>query len=86
VQLVLSASNKHFEYPQLLRLSFLHSTRAGNDQQIAMVLQQHGHYRGILPKLVPGRWDILLEDKQWRLVGNLAKVDYQADVKLKPSL
>jgi hypothetical protein len=86
VNLVLKASNKLFEFPQRLKLSFLHSTRAGNDQQIALVLERPGFYRGVLPQLVPGRWDVLLEDVQWRLVGNLAKVDNRAQVSLKPSV
>jgi len=86
VKLVLTAGDRQFKFPQRLKLSFLHSTRAGNDQQIALIMEKPGHYRGSLPALVPGRWDVLLEDMQWRLVGNLAKVDYRAQVKLKPSL
>lgn len=86
VKLVLASTSKQFEFPSRLKLSFLHSTRAGNDQQIALVMESHGHYRGVLPELVPGRWDVLLEDSQWRLVGNLPKATDQAPVQLKPSL
>lgn len=86
VRLVLKAGSKQFEFPQQLKLRFLHSTRAGNDQEIALVLDKPGQYRGVLPSLVPGRWDILLEDSKWRLVGSLARVDYRLQVNLKPSV
>jgi uncharacterized protein len=55
--------------PERLRLTFLHPTKEGEDQVLALV-GQGGVYRGTIAPLQAGRWDISLEDEggSWRFV------------------
>jgi len=82
----LQLAYKHgFEPPIRLTLQFLHATRAGFDQQVALVHQGHGLYIGVLPALRPGSWYLEVGDPQWRLSGELLKAgDKQA--RLKPAV
>lgn len=60
-----------FSYPDDISLRFLHSTRAGFDTQTRLHRQGAGAYRGTLPELVPGRWHLLMEADDWRLLESL---------------
>ncbi len=60
--------------PEILRVSFLHRTRAGFDRHINVVLLPgSGHqtpfiYQAVTPDLVRGHWDVLIEAGDWRLL------------------
>lgn len=78
-------SGKGFHYPDRLRLRFLHTTRAGYDQELAVVYRGNGVYAGILPALKPGSWYVLLETGEWRLSGLLPTAD-AAGARLSPAV
>lgn len=52
----------------ILRLA--HPTRAGLDQSLNLTAVQRGVYEGQPRTLRPGRWHIVLEDRDWRLTGD----------------
>jgi hypothetical protein len=54
-----------------LNLRLVHPTRSGMDQSIAMNAVQPGVYEGQLQALRSGRWHVVLEDRDWRLAGDL---------------
>jgi len=59
------------ELPAALRLTFVHPTRAGLDQQVTLVRTARGEFMGKLRAPVAGRWLLTLEDDsgRWRVSG-----------------
>ena len=57
--------------PDTISLELLHSTRAGNDQRIALIRTADKDYHGLAKPLVPGRWYVQLTTPEWRLSGQL---------------
>jgi uncharacterized protein len=57
-----------FTYPEKLSVSFLHSTRAGLDRMVNMILTIDGIYRGNLSDLEKGKWYVYIQHDNWRLV------------------
>ncbi len=53
-----------------LTLRLLHPTRAGMDQSLNLSAVEPGVYEGQLQALQPGRWHVVLEDRDWRLTGD----------------
>jgi len=53
-----------------LVLRLVHPTRAGMDQRLEMAVVQPGVYEGQLQALRPGRWHVVLEERDWRLTGD----------------
>ncbi len=74
-----------FSLPERLQLRFLHTTRAGFDQELALIHQGKGYYLGVLPELKPGSWHILLETEQWRLSGLLPDIKHK-HIELNPAV
>lgn len=60
----------HLPLPPVVRLRWLHATRAGFDrvQEFTLIA---GAYRAPIPELVPGHWYLQLEAEDWRLQGSL---------------
>jgi hypothetical protein len=58
--------------PQTLRLRFVHPTRPGIDQAVALAADGAGSYAGKLGTPLSGRWHVVLEDEkdEWRLTGD----------------
>jgi hypothetical protein len=82
----LQLAYKHgFNPPSRLNLQFLHATRAGFDQQVALIHKGHGLYVGTLPPLHLGSWYLELGDPQWRLSGELIKAD-DKQARLQPAV
>lgn len=82
----LQLAYKHgFKPPLQLNLQFLHATRAGFDQQVALIHKGHGLYVGALPALRPGSWYLEVGDPQWRLSGELLKAD-DKKTRLQPAV
>ena len=53
-----------------LSLRLVHPTRAGMDQSVDLVALRPGVYEGQLRAPQPGRWHVVLEDRDWRLAGD----------------
>ncbi len=53
-----------------LNLRLVHPTRSGMDQSIAMNAVRPGMYEGQLQAPQPGRWHVVLEERDWRLTGD----------------
>lgn len=58
--------------PGSLELSLMHATRSGFDRQLTLLRTADGSYRGVLPALPPGGWNVQLSADDWRLVGRLS--------------
>jgi len=59
-------------WPDRLRLRLVHPTRAGFDEEVPLLRQADGRYRGLLTRRPPpGNWHLRLEplDAAWRLSG-----------------
>jgi uncharacterized protein len=53
-----------------LTLRLVHPTRIGMDQSLNLAEVQPGVYEGLLQDLQPGRWHMVLEDRDWRLTSD----------------
>jgi hypothetical protein len=53
-----------------LMLRLVHPTRAGMDQNLNLAPVGPGAYEGRLQPLLPGRWHVVLEQRDWRLAGD----------------
>ena len=69
VYLQLSAVNG--SWPDSIRLSLMHPTRAGFDQVVQLRHEGTGNYRGRIDALGSGHWYVQLEADDWRLSGTL---------------
>jgi len=59
-------------WPDSIRLSLLHPTRAGHDQVVQLKHVGAGNYNGRINALVgSGHWYVQLEADDWRLSGTL---------------
>ncbi len=70
-------------WPDNVRLSLLHPTRAGYDQVLTLVHGSAGNYRGRINELTQGHWYVQLEADDWRLSGTL-QVPQAAPLVLAP--
>jgi hypothetical protein len=53
-----------------LSLRLAHPTRMGMDQSLSLAAVGPGVYEGRLSPLRPGRWHVVLEQRDWRLAGD----------------
>jgi len=60
-------SRTHYKAPPQITLKFIHHTRAGFDNSLMLEKIGEELYRGQLPQLVPGKWDLELAAEDWRL-------------------
>ena len=58
-------------WPDTVRLSLLHPTRAGQDQLLMLRHVGEGNYRAAIDGLTQGHWYVQLEADDWRLSGTL---------------
>lgn len=63
--------------PQQLEVRFLHATRAGHDRFLLLPRMADGVYRGALPELAAGYWNVQIAAEDWRLVGRMRLPDEQ---------
>lgn len=54
--------------PPILRVSFIHATRAGLDRSLEIPRGADGTYRAPLGPLPAGHWHVHLETDDWRLI------------------
>lgn len=67
IRLIISAKNS-FSYPDKLKLRFLNASRAGVDQEVILKRYDDNTYLGLNPELVKGKWHLLIEADDWRLL------------------
>jgi hypothetical protein len=60
-----------YQAPREIRLQMLFSTQAGYDVETVLLHQPDGSYLGNMATLRQGRWYVLLEADDWRLLGSL---------------
>ncbi len=53
-----------------LTLRLVHPTRAGMDQSLNLAAVEPGVFEGRMRPLPPGRWHVVLEERDWRLAGD----------------
>lgn len=68
-QVVLGLQARDYALPDAIRLSFLHPTRKGQDQQTTLQRGDDGSYTGPVDELARGNWYLQLEADDWRLSG-----------------
>ena len=59
-----------FRWPATLNLTLAHPTRAGLDQSLVLARGADGEYRGGLAAPAAGRWNVAIEQRDWRLAGH----------------
>jgi hypothetical protein len=67
IRLAMTGNN----WPDRIRFSLLHPTRAGHDVVIDLLHAGSGEYHGSLPAPTAGHWYVQLEADDWRLSGTL---------------
>jgi hypothetical protein len=61
-------SNNDFVYPEKLKVSFLNASKAGVDKEEILTRSGKNTYLGSNPLLGKGKWHVLIEDNDWRLL------------------
>ena len=77
------AANRNYTPPPAMEISFIYSTRAGQDKATFVEQSQPGIYKGSIPELEPGRWNIQIASDDWRLMGSM-RVPEESKVLIKP--
>lgn len=70
LELDLSA-NQDFIYPELLTVTLSHATRQGYDQTLLLKQKTATLYSAELSELISGRWNVIIEQNDWRLLSSL---------------
>ena len=70
IELELSA-NEDFIYPHLLTVTLSHATKQGYDQTLLLKQTTPTVYAGEYIELIPGRWNVIIEQNEWRLLSSL---------------
>lgn len=71
ILIVFIASNSGYSPPPALEISFFYSTRADIDKEIFVEQTSPGIYKGPMPKLETGRWNVQIASDDWRLLGSM---------------
>jgi hypothetical protein len=71
--------------PPQVEFRLLHATRAGLDRVLILPRHRGATYEAPLPELAPGRWNLQLAARDWRLTGSLS-VPGEARAELMPAL
>jgi hypothetical protein len=72
---VFIASSPGYNPPPALEISFFYSTRADLDKEIFVEQTSPGIYKGPIPKLETGRWNVQIASDDWRLLGSMRAPD-----------
>ena len=80
---VTTVSNQNYTVPPALEISFIYSTRADIDKETFVELVSPGIYKGSIPKLETGRWNVQIASDDWRLLGSMRMPD-ERKVVIKP--
>jgi len=80
---VFVAAKESYTPPPALEINFIYSTRAGQDKTIFVEQTQPGIYKGAIPELETGRWNVQISSDDWRLMGSMRAPD-ESTVMIKP--
>lgn len=80
---VTTVSNQDYTDPPALEISFIYSTRANIDKEIFVEQVSPGIYKGSIPELETGRWNVQIASDDWRLMGSMWAPD-ERKIYLKP--
>ncbi len=80
---VFVSSNPDYTTPPALEVRFLYSTRADIDKEIFVELISPGIYRGSLPELEIGRWNVQIASDDWRLLGSI-RIPDESSIDIEP--
>jgi len=69
--------------PPVLEIRFIYSTRADIDKEIFVEQVSPGIYKGSIPELEIGRWNVQIASDDWRLLGSMRMPD-ERKVLIKP--
>lgn len=72
---VFIASSPGYKPPPALEISFFYSTRADLDKETFVEQTSPGIYKGPIPKLETGRWNVQIASDDWRLLGSMRAPD-----------
>ena len=72
--------SRDYVLPAELKLSFLHPTRKGHDQQVLLQQLGAGRYTGQVDELARGSWYLQLEADDWRLSGRVQVPQVNQDI------
>lgn len=72
---VFIASDPVYTPPPALEINFFYSTRADRDKETFVEQTSPGIYRGPIPKLEAGRWNVQISSDDWRLLGSMRVPD-----------
>jgi len=72
---VFIASDDSYTPPPALEINFFYSTRADRDKETFVEQVSPGIYKGAMPKLEIGRWNVQIASDDWRLLGSLRAPD-----------
>ncbi len=76
-------ANQDYTAPPALEIRFLYSTRADIDKETFVELISPGIYKGSIPELETGRWNVQIASDDWRLLGSMRMPD-ERKVVIKP--
>lgn len=65
---VILRGNEKLRAPDSITISFIHATRKGLDQELILPAAGAGIYRGSMPDIPPGIWNVHIEAQDWRLL------------------
>lgn len=68
---IILESNLNYILPEKVTVSFLHSTRAGHDKKTKLARTAGNVYEDTIAGLIKGRWHILIEADDWRLLESI---------------
>lgn len=80
---VLLKNNTNYSNPPALEIKFIYSTRADIDKEVFVEKVSADTYKGIIPKLETGRWNVQIASDDWRLMGSMRAPD-ERTVLIKP--
>ena len=63
--------NQSFSAPPAVSVKFMHATRGGFDKELTLKLGELNTYHGTLPELIRGKWHVMVEANNWRVLNTL---------------
>jgi hypothetical protein len=72
---VFIAANSDYVTPPALEVKYIYSTRADIDKEFFVEQTSAGIYKGAVPQLEQGRWNVQIASDDWRLLGSMRVPD-----------
>ena len=68
---VLMNTTTDYVLPETIKVLLSHGTRQGYDQTITLMQTELATYSGSIEKLIPGHWNVIMEQDDWRVTQSL---------------